>query len=177
MRSMKPCFCVFTIVAACLVSAGAAWGHPFHVSIAEAEYKPESRLLEVALRLHPSDLEQSVRRLSGKRVVLENDEADPQIIVWLRRNFMVKTQDGEAAEIRWVGKEVSVKHAWLYFEVSLPGGLEGAEFTNRIFFELLSDQVNTINFREGDQKATLHFTRTRPRRTLTFKSEGETSAP
>jgi hypothetical protein len=177
MRTMKACFCVSTIAAAWLLSAGAAVGHPFHVSIAEAEYKPESRLLEVALRVHPSDLEQAVRRLSGKRVVLESDEAAPQIIAWLRRNVVVQTQDGEAAEIRWVGKEVSVKHAWLYFEVPLPGGLEGTEFTNQIFFELLSDQVNTINFREGDQKATLHFTRTRPRRTLTFKSEGEKSAP
>ncbi|MBW3596131.1 MAG: hypothetical protein KY475_02520 [Planctomycetes bacterium] len=164
------------VVAACLLlAAGVAEGHPFHVSLAEAEYDAERSRLEVALRVHPSDLEEALRRQAGKRLVLENDGADPHIVAWLRRNLVVETPQGKA-DIEWVGKEVSVKHAWLYFEIPLSGGLENVVFTNRIFFDLLPDQVNTINFKDGGRRTTLHFTRGEPRRTLSFEP-AEEAAP
>lgn len=142
---------------------GSAAAHPFHVSIAEAEFKPQTGMLEVSLRVHPSDLETALRKQTREPVVLETSpNVDEQILAYLRRAFVVKTAEGNAAEIRWIGKEVSVKHAWLYFEIPLKDGLPGAEFSQRLFFELLPDQVNTINFRQGQRQATLHFTRAEP---------------
>lgn len=156
---------------AALLSLGAtaALAHPFHVSLAEAEYNAKDRMLEVALRVHPSDLEEALRRQAGRRIVLEKEtESVPQIQNWLRQSLVFKSSSGKVAEIRWVGQEVSVQEAWLYFEVPLPQGLENVEITNRIFFDLLPDQVNTINIRDGQRKLTRHFTRSRPRQQLTL---------
>ena len=49
-------------------AAPAAEGvHPFHVTLAEAEYNAESRRLEVALRVyHPLDLETALTRRAGR---------------------------------------------------------------------------------------------------------------
>ncbi len=150
---------VLGALAFCFATA-VAWGHPFHVSIAEAEYNAATKMLEVALQVHPTDLEAAVRRQSGQRIVLETSaNADEQIVAYLRRSFVVKPKCSEPTTLRWVGKEVAVKHAWLYFEVSLPQGLEGVEITNSLFFELLPDQVNTMTVRDGKRRATLHFTR------------------
>ena len=74
----------------------------------------------------------------------------------------------KVGSLKWVGKEVSVKAAWLYFELPLPDGCEGVTLSNRIFLELEANQVNTLNLREGKQKATLHFTREKPKATVSF---------
>ena len=74
--------------------------------------------------------------------------------------------DGEKAEIEWVGKEVTVKTAWLYLEIPLAEGPEGSTFTNRLLFEVEPDQVNTMVFGRGKDRASLRFTRDDPKHTL-----------
>ncbi len=143
-----------------VVVAVSACAHPFHVSIAEAEYNSGTKTLEVALRVHPSDLEAALRRQTGEPIVLETSpNVDEEIIAYLRRTLVVTPRGEKPAKLRWVGKEIAVKHVWLYFEIPLPRGLNDVEITHRVFFELLSDQVNTITFRDGERRATLHLTR------------------
>ena len=50
----------------CLGFVGPVMAHPFHASIAEAEFNADSGKLEVALRLHPVDLEAVLREKHGK---------------------------------------------------------------------------------------------------------------
>ena len=51
--------------------------------------------------------------------------------------------------IRWVGQEIELKQAWLYFEVREiePGQIW--QLRNQIFHELNEDQINQINARIG----------------------------
>ena len=48
-------------------------------------------------------------------------------------------------------------------------GLQGLQFSQRMFFELESSQANTINFREGEKRTSLRFHRSRPWQTLRFE--------
>ena len=71
--------------------------------------------------------------------------------------------------IHWIGKEITIEYAWLYFEICLPEqGIAGLEFSNRIFFELEDAQTNTINFEDGKCKTSLSFTRVKPWKRVTF---------
>ena len=71
--------------------------------------------------------------------------------------------------IHWIGKEIEIEYAWLYFEICLPEtGVAGLEFSNRIFFELEDTQTNTINFQDGQRKTSLNFTRVKPWKRVTF---------
>ena len=158
-------------VQATSASAGAA--HPFHITIAEADYNKESGTLEVALRIYnPGDLEEALGLRAGERVNLETTEGvDDLIAEYLDETLIVEDASGEKAAIEWVGKEVTVKTAWLYFEVPLPEGPEGSTFTNTLLFEVEPDQSNTMVFGRGDDRASLRFTR--ERRTLTLgQAEG-----
>ncbi|MDF1666344.1 MAG: hypothetical protein P1V97_31635, partial [Planctomycetota bacterium] len=70
------------------------------------------------------------------------------------------------AKIAFVGKELSRKALWIYFEVSLSGQLEGVKVENRVFFKVLPDQLNTMNFKQGKKRCSLSFSRKFPARTV-----------
>jgi hypothetical protein len=136
------------------------WAHTFHVCLAEAEFNRESGDLEVALRLSPEDLENVLSRAAGRHLVLEREEdIDERILAWLRRGLVVRPAGGDPAEIRWVGKEIKPAVVWLYFEVPLPDGLYGVMVENRLLMDLEPQQVNTMNFRDGEFHTSLSFMR------------------
>lgn len=120
----------------------------------------ESKHLEVALRVHPTDLERALRIRTKKRVDLDKTEGiDALIIAYLEDVFQVRMSDGKKVKLKWVGKEISLKWSWLYFEIPMKEGFGQARFSNQIFFELLPDQTNTILLRHGRSEVTLRFTR------------------
>lgn len=156
------------------VALAAAPAHPFHVTMAEAEFNPESKKLEVSLRVyHPLDLEAALSRRAKEPVTLDGTpEVDELIAAYLEEAFTVERPDGEMAKLEYVGKEVTLKTAWLYFEVDLPGGPEGAAFRDRLLFEIEDDQANTIVFREGKRRASLRFDRAEDRRVFAWAEGG-----
>ena len=161
----------FLVALVFCVSISVAQAHPTHVSIAEAEFNEKTGHLEVALRVHPIDLEHALRKRTKTRVDLDKTpDVDKLILDYLQSVFVVKNSPEEQPyKLKWVGKEVTVKSAWLFFEIPKLKHIEGRLFSNAIFFETLENQVNTINFRQGEQKATLHLTQDRPRRLATFR--------
>ncbi|MEQ8762879.1 MAG: hypothetical protein RL885_03060 [Planctomycetota bacterium] len=156
-----------------LAVAASAGAHPWHSSFAEMELNPKTGKLEVALCVSPLQLEEALRRLSKTRLVLEDREekVDAWIVKYLEKTFRVEQTSGELAEIEWVGKEVGVKQAWLYFEMPLEGGLIGSEISQQTFLELAEDQTNVIELKQGQRKATLKFERQRPKLRIGKKPE------
>ena len=154
----------FMAAAAC---ASTAVAHPFHVSIAEMEFNAPRRRLEVALRVHPLDLEKALMRREGERVDLDRTaDIDRHLAAYVQEVFLVKTSAGAPCRVTWVGKEVTLKDAWLYFEVPLPADARQFTLSNRTFFELQEDQSNTMTLRLGAQRRTLRCTRAAPRVTF-----------
>jgi hypothetical protein len=137
----------------------AAFAHPFHVSIAEVEFNAPRNRLEVALRLNPLDLENALRPPGGPAVDLEQTpEIDRRLNDYLKQNVLVRTIDGQTCAIHWIGKDVSLKEAWLFFEVALPADADAITFSNRALFEQQADQVNSVFARVGERRSTLRCT-------------------
>jgi hypothetical protein len=137
-----------------------AAAHPFHVSVAEAEFNEESGHLEVALRVHPVDLEQALRCQESRPVDLDRSKGiDRMITKYVNSHFQVRDAAGNKLPCNWVGKEISIKEAWLYFEFPLDGPSGKLRVTQAFFFEHLEDQVNTINFKQQKRIKSLSFTR------------------
>ncbi|MFN0056844.1 MAG: DUF6702 family protein [Planctomycetota bacterium] len=130
--------------------------HPYHVSIAEAEYNPTTASLEVALRVFPIDLERALLVRTGRRLDLDlHADVDRLLADYLRAVFVVTLPSGSLARLAWIGKEVGPSEAWLYFEFSVPSGMAGVRIDNQIFFELELDQINTINLRVDATRSTV----------------------
>ena len=134
--------------------------HPFHATYTEVDWNAKSKVLEVALRVQPEDLDRVLSLRAKRKIDIEKTkDVDKLIQKYLAEVFLVEPKLKQPVAIRWVGKEVSSKEAWLYFEISRPQGIEGLKLLNRIFLEIIPDEVNTVRVRHGKQRVTLRFDR------------------
>lgn len=154
---------VFFLFLIALTVAPLGHAHKYHVSIAEMELNRETKSLEVGLKLTPEDLEKALSQRIQKRVQLgRTDSVDSLITGYLVDSFRVAPPGGEDLELRWVGKEVTHKEAWLFFELPWEGQLQGLTVSNTILFEVAPNQVNTVNIKNGPARMSLSFTKTTP---------------
>lgn len=145
-----------------------AQAHPFHVSVAEAEWNREKSQLEVAIRIDANDLEQALRKQFGTGMVLEDPETEARLEGYVRQNWQTRTADGAAVRLVWVGFEIEDQTAWIYFAVPLPDGWKGSTVTHRLLLEEVSEQSNLLILREAARGTccTLRFHREQPTQRL-----------
>lgn len=148
--------------------------HPYHVSRAEIQYNAQRGTFEVALCVWPDDLEKVIQD-DKKSVVLDKlseQERDQLISDYVSKKFRVcpspsaqpkttptdsktaappEKKEVPSCSIRWVGSEVALKQAWLYFEIDAGKKTKQWSFENRMFFELNDDQQNQIQIQTQAQ--------------------------
>lgn len=147
-----------------LAGLGAAplHAHAFHLSFGEADFNPVSQRLEVALCVVPEDLELALEARADRELTLEREPAiDALLQEYVAARFLVRSRDGKRQLPVWVGSEFSVKEAWLYFEVPLPGGLLGADIAQRMLLETSADQWNQLRLAQKGFRRVLSFRRER----------------
>lgn len=135
--------------------AAPASAHPVHTSLAEADYRPDTATLEVAVRVFADDFATALAAHAGRQLSLEHTppaELDPLIQAYLAANFTVRSADGVAQPLRWVGREFdhadrATQRLWLYFTAPLPGGPAGARLRHALLLETFRDQRNSLHLR------------------------------
>lgn len=143
-----------------------AAAHPAHASTAEATWNATSKSLEIALRVTPEDLARAVL-VDGKPWNLEpSPTADTALRAYLRDAIELRASNGSKAKLVWVGAEIGIEEAWLYFELDLDAPLAGAVLTHRVFFDLEPTQLNVLRLRVGDVQQSLLFHANKPTRTI-----------
>ena len=157
---------LFTILAVALAAVAAfprtsqLAPHTFHASLAQIEFNSGAGTAEIAIRLFTDDLENALSGRSGRRIRMDvTPSAEQLTLAYLREVFELTGADGQPRTLSWVGAEATVNTVWVYLEAKMPGGLAGARVENRIFFELFDDQVNTVNVKQGEERASLVFER------------------
>lgn len=146
-----------------LLVARTGQAHPYHVASAEARLRDGK--LEVALEVSPRDLEEALGRLAGKDVDIDHEDAVPLVRKYLRERFIVRGPDGPVA-LAWVGSEIELESAWLYFEYETPGAARDYSLYCGVFFDIAPAQVNRVLVRRGKTKRTLRFRSGDPARPL-----------
>ena len=159
---LAPAILVFGTMACTTLSA-----HPQHESIAEAEWNHKTGKLEVAMRLRPEDLESALTRMLGssKRVNLDStSDVDKHLQAYLQARFTLKADGAKRRQpFTWIGKEVDLRYAWVYFEITMPAkDAAKAALSSTVLMDLLPDQVNTIVLQDGKQQTSLQFSRLQP---------------
>ena len=135
----------------CLLLPAPSFAHPAHETNAEMVWNANTMSLEVALKLRGIDLEAALTAKGSKRVDLEaTNDVDARIERYLNRTFTVQKPDGSRAQLKYLGKAVTAREVWLYFE--FPLGLDSpfhCSVSNRMLFEVLENQENKVAFRAG----------------------------
>ncbi len=111
------------IVRACLALTFAlllnsvASAHPFHSSTTEIEWNKATGRFEVAMRLRIADTEDALSAAAGRRVSLESDDEAVRLLQeYLKQHFSVTRTSGQQCLLHWVGMELELHDAWVYFE-------------------------------------------------------------
>ncbi len=145
-----------------LVVVGSASAHEYHLSAAEVELNPDTHRLEVALKMIPEDLEVALAEGRDGAVHLDATEGVDELIQsYLAPRFRVVGPSGEPQPIMWVGKEVSYRAVWLYFEVPVdtvgPDTVGSWTLDNRVLLDLEPKQINTVVYTVGGRKTSWTF--------------------
>ena len=146
------------VVLVALVACVPVSAHKFHASLAEVDYNAKSGSAEIAIRMFVDDLEDAVSRSAGRRVRIDTTaDFDRYALAYVQSALKITDRDGHELQLAWVGKDASVDEVWVYVEAPAPSGLDGARLSNKIFFDLFDDQVNTVIVKRNGAKSTVVF--------------------
>jgi hypothetical protein len=157
-KSLYILTCLLSLLAASALALPAAPPHTFHTSLMQLEYNEKEQSVEVSIQVFVHDLENILSRRSGKSVRLDRTpEAASLTLAYLNEAVSLKNLEGQPKTLTWIGMEPEADAVWLYVETKMPEGLEGAQVRDRLFFELLDDQVNLVHVKYEGKKADLVF--------------------
>lgn len=183
----------FSLLLAALIP-GVAAAHPAHTSFAEVEWNERTERVEVAYQVGAYHLEQALRTHHGSAVDLDKT-ADLESLLkqYFAEHFYLAAKptsagsgaadaaDAAAGErdnfeaastMHWVGQEHDERTAWVYFELSIEGELDGMQLVNRVLLDTLEQQSNLVELGMGPRMLTLQFDATRPVQTIRKSKAG-----
>lgn len=155
----------FLRAAALLVAAApvaSSLVHEVHVSETTADYDAPTQALQVACRLDSFDLEFALSLREERMVSLDRTEdVEALVEAYTRESFGLEV-DGRRREFEWVGMELDLRDAWLYFE--FPGLAEwtGARVTQGLLFDVSPEQENLLTLRVGEGRHSVQLTPEHP---------------
>ncbi len=122
------------------------------------------------------DFEAGLSAFAKKPVVLGRtpaEEFDGLTRAYLTEKFTVRTPDGARAALIWVGREVKERdnELWCYFEIALPGGIEGCRVHHNALGEQFPNQINSVRVRDATRRVTLVFLPKTTEKTVRFRPE------
>jgi hypothetical protein len=152
-------FCLIIALLLCAFASLEVRAHKFYASFVTMNFNPQEQLVEITMRIFPDDLEAALRKQQNKAVHLDKSkEVAAMIMAYLRKTFELK-KAGRVLPLRWVGMDLGVDSAFLYFEVKLQGGLAGAQLRNHFLFEMFDDQTNVVSIKYNGKQLDQVFRR------------------
>jgi len=96
-----------------------AWAsfHPFHISVCEINYNPDSKSLEVTQKLFLDDFQAQLIAIHGQNLGSDWGQSQPEIALYFKENFAIWI-DQEFIEVRFLGFEIENEAIWCYLETA-----------------------------------------------------------
>lgn len=126
--------------------------HPIYVSVAEVDYFPKKKEIQVALKIFTDDLEAAIRK-EGKRLNLDTskeiENADVYIRKYLDNYFYIKVNDKQDLTMAYKGKEYVDDVTWMYFNyTNVPKKIKTLSIKNNVIIKVHPSQLNMTHFRK-----------------------------
>ena len=162
-------------VAVCSATANAGTPHPFHTSMAEMEYNPQTKRFEISLKLYAVDAETALSRINGKACDLDDEATRDRLMErYLSKRFQTESTTKvkpavtgnddtknpakpQPPQLVYVGSQLSGADVWAYFE--LPSQGKDFKLRNEVLTEVQHEQLNIVRFKGPAGTQTLYFNR------------------
>lgn len=146
--------------------------HKYYVSITQIEYVKEKQSLQLITRIFVDDLEQLICTRYDETITLAENEAqqkaDGYIERYLKSKIIIKINGAEVA-VNFLGKEYENDIVYCYLEVEKVASIQSFEITNRVLFDLFTDQKNIIRSNINNENNSFILNRQNDKGMLNFK--------
>ena len=133
--------------------------HAFHTSITQIEYNSKAKTYEISVRLFTDDFETAIdteNKIKGTKI-LDGDKNDALIAAYISKHFTITSSQNKKASFKYIGKENEDLATWIYLELPADQLTKGSKIQQIAMMELFDDQVNILNYRNGEKRKTLLF--------------------
>lgn len=149
---------VYSIIIILALSFVATAIHDFHVSITKIDLNPESKKLEVMIKLFTDDLSTTLDTFAGKALKLgtqkEPPSANDALKKYVESGFEIIV-NGKPVVLNYLGKQQEDDATWVYLESEKVGKIKELEVVNSLLTERFNDQSNLINLEVKGEKEAL----------------------
>jgi hypothetical protein len=133
------------------------WGftHPFYLSVTEINYNPDSKRIELSVRMFTDDFENALRAQYKQSIDLINPKDINQMNQFVREYIGKNLEiiaDGKPVPVKFLGYEKDQDVIWSYFEseeLLKPGHYR---ITNTLLYQHIESQSNIIHCNHAGQK-------------------------
>jgi hypothetical protein len=153
-----------------VMSSGFA-AHKFYVSIFKIEHAREKQMLQITSRIFVDDLNNVLEKKYKHKFHLgektEISEETALMSKYLAGNFTIEV-NGKAKPIQYLGSEMENNVLICYFRITGIPKVSSLHVTNKILFDLVTEQQNIIQTTVNGKKSSLLLTTDNPDGTITY---------
>lgn len=123
--------------------------HPFHLSLTEIRYNPESEKLEISQKIFWDDLEISLSDFHGESIDFLNPKNKETLLKQAESYLLSKNQiwvNGKSTKLTMLGYEVEEDAAWFYIESEKTAVPSSVKISSSILLEDFPDQKNVVQY-------------------------------
>jgi hypothetical protein len=141
--------------------APVASAHRYHTSVTRLEYNADEHLVEITVQSFADDVEAALSKTNGAAgsVQLDSSAKTNKLLLDYLRSVVQLSNGAAELQLEWVGMELKGHSVWFYLQAKTSTGLSKLNLSNRLLFELFTDQVNIVNAFSNGKKSSLVFKR------------------
>lgn len=136
--------------------------HPFHVSVCEVYYNPETESFEISMKIFIDDLELALQKKGATDFTLVNssdkNKIEKELENYLSLQFKLNVNE-DIIPLEFLGYEIKRDAVLCYFESDRVKIIKLVEIENAVISDLYDDQTNLTHFQYNDQMKSLRATK------------------
>jgi hypothetical protein len=143
--AVKGLFLVMTFI---LVSSFYMMKHPFYMSVVDIKQDAKQQSLNISVRLFTNDLEDALRKTTGKSIDVLNPknktEIDSIVFHYIKKRLAIQV-NGKLQMLHFIGYEKEEESVWAYLEIQKVVKPKTLTVDTKLLYDFLSQQVNIVH--------------------------------
>jgi hypothetical protein len=143
--------------------------HPFYLSVTDIKYNEKNRTLEVACKMFTNDLENVLKKNTGKKIDLidpkDKKETEKVLFDYISKRLEINL-NGKKQTLKFLGYEKEEDVIWTYMEIEKCEKPKQFVIHNSLLYDHLKEQINMVHLEVNNKKQSSKVTN--PEKELKF---------
>lgn len=122
--------------------------HPFYIGVIDIEYSIKTQLLSVSIKLFTNDLEDALKKTSGKNIDLLNPKnkavMEAELFEYIKKRFSISINH-QITNLNFIGYEKEEDVIWTYLEITKVNSPKTCTINTKLLYDYLPSQINIVH--------------------------------